>query len=65
MAVIATAAIAGFGVGSGEGVLLQLQPRESPRVVGRLDCGVSGASTHPTPHGAIERVEPAAPLRPQ
>ena len=32
--------------------------------VGRLDFGASGASTHPAPQGAIERVEPAAPLRP-
>lgn len=58
-------AIAGYGVGSGEGVLLQLQPGEAPRVVGRLDFGASGARTHPALQGAIERVEPLAPLRPQ
>jgi hypothetical protein len=58
-------AIAGFGVGSGEGVLLQLQPGDAPRVVGRLDFGASSASTHPAPHRAKERVEQPVSLRPQ
>ena len=30
-------AVAGFSVGSGEGVLLQLQAGAAPRVVGRVD----------------------------
>jgi phosphohistidine phosphatase SixA len=58
-------AIAGFGGGSGEGVVLQLQPGEAPRMMGRLNFGAAGARTHPAPQGAIERVEPPAPLRPQ
>ena len=30
-------AVAGYGVGSGEGVVLQLRAGEAPRVVGRVD----------------------------
>lgn len=36
-------AVTGINVGSGEGVVLQLQPGAAPRLVGRLDIGSSDA----------------------
>ena len=36
-------AVTGINVGSGEGVVLQLQPGEAPRLVGRLNIGSAGA----------------------
>ena len=42
-------AVTGFNVGSGEGVVLQLQPGEAPRVLGRLDIESLQARTLPVP----------------
>lgn len=44
-------AVTGLNVGSGEGVVLQLQPGEAPRVLGRLDIGRSGIRSNPVPQG--------------
>jgi len=40
-------AMTGFSVGSGEAVLLQLQPGDAPRVAGRLDFGRADVRTNP------------------
>jgi hypothetical protein len=39
-------AMTGFSVGSGEAVILQLQPGDAPRVVGRLDFGRADIRTN-------------------
>jgi len=40
-------AVTGFNVGSGEGVVLQLQPETTPRVLGRLDLAKPSATLPP------------------
>jgi len=42
-------AVTGLNVGSGEGVVLQLQPGEAPRVLGRLDIESLKTRTLPVP----------------
>ena len=40
-------AVTGFSIGSGEAVILQLQPGDAPRVVGQLDFGRADTTTSP------------------
>ena len=40
-------AVTGFSIGSGEAVILQLQPGDAPRVVGQLDFGRADTRTSP------------------